>query len=134
MSYTKIHDKKIGSVHNDPNQDKTSRRWKDSNSARVSSSARWDFDEDRRDMRHAHTVRQRVIHQRSCEQLAVFVVDKALEERPAKALRDAALNLSLDLRWIDSKTHVLYSNVIQHAHLTRAGINGYLRHVHGKHR
>src|SRR5581483_12309443 len=75
-------------------------------------------------IRHILAMRQRVIHQRGGEQLPVLVVLKAFEERPAKPLRDATVNLALNLGRIDGSAHILYRDVIEHAHLASVRIGG----------
>src|SRR5207247_11413613 len=46
---------------------------------------------------------------------------------------NATGDLSFHLCWIDGKTDILHGNVVKYTHLTRSGINCYLRDMRGKH-
>src|SRR5712691_2178775 len=93
-----------------------------------------DFNENGRNVRHILNVRQSIIHEGGCEQLAILVVNKPFEKCPAKSLHDATINLSLDLRRIDREAYILHGNIIEYAHLARLGIDRYFRHMHTEHR
>ena len=51
--------------------------------------------------------RHAVVHQRAGDELAVLVVDRALEQRLADALRDAAVHLALDDHRVDHGAEVV---------------------------
>src|SRR5262249_35136837 len=51
--------------------------------------------------------RHAIIHERAGDELAVLVVDRALEQRLAYALRDAAVNLALDDHRIDHGAEII---------------------------
>ena len=79
-------------------------------------------------------MRQRVVHQRRSQQLPTLVIRHPLKQRPTEALHYPAVNLSLHLRRVNGATNILRRNVVEHAHLARLRINGYLCQVRGEHR
>src|SRR5437763_15377815 len=84
-------------------------------------------------MRHILAERQRIIHQRRGEGLAIFVINQSLKERPADTLGDTPVDLPLNLRWIDGKTDILYGNVVKHTYLARLRSNRDFCYMHRKH-
>src|SRR6266568_4775104 len=85
----------------------------------------WYFNKNGSYMRHILAERQRIIHQRRGESLAIFVINQSLKERPADTLGDTPVNLSLNLSWIDGKSDILYGHVVKHTYLARLRINRY---------
>src|SRR5436305_12562221 len=85
-------------------------------------------------MRHILAERQRIIHQRRGESLAIFVISQSLKERPADTLGDTPIDLSLNLSWIYGKSDILYGHVVKHTYLSCFRINRYFCYMHGKHR
>ena len=51
--------------------------------------------------------RHRVVHERAGHELALFVIDRVLEQRLADALRHAAVHLALDDHRIDNRAEVV---------------------------
>src|SRR5450631_1141701 len=54
---------------------------------------------------------------------AVFGVDVLFVERPANALRDAALHLALDIAGVDGAADILHGGVADYAHDAEFGID-----------
>src|SRR6266702_4607203 len=81
-------------------------------------------------MRNIHTMWQRIIHKGRCKQLAVFVIDKLFEERPAKTLRNATIDLTLDFTRVNRKTYILHSQIIKDTYFSCLRINGYPCYMH----
>ena len=61
--------------------------------------------------RQVHGARQTVIHERSGQQLPVFVVDHVFQQRLPDALSDAAVRLARDQHRINQHAEVIYGRV-----------------------
>src|SRR5579875_2108801 len=71
--------------------------------------------------------RHRVVHQGSCQQLAVLAIDDALPHRLPNALGNAAVNLALDKHWIELPPAVI--NCHEACNLGLSGILVNLNHA-----
>src|SRR5437660_3267131 len=70
------------------------------------------LEDDGLDHRDRKGMREGVVHQGAGAELAVLVVVHPLEQRPADALRDAALHLALDGGGVERAAHVLDHDVM----------------------
>ena len=64
--------------------------------------------------------------------MALGVVDVFLGERPADALRDAALHLPFHIGWIDGRSGVLDGGVAHHVDLAGFNVHVDVRDVNGE--
>src|ERR687892_274637 len=80
---------------------------------------------------HVVRLRQRVVHERRREQLAVSVVDDRLEQRLAEALGDGAVDLALHDRRVHDRPAVLDDDVAANPHAAGGAVDLHPRHVHG---
>ena len=71
------------------------------------------LDQDRLDHRQVGGHRAAVVEEARVIHLAVLVVDVLLVQRPADALRDAALDLALDVARVDRAADILHRGVAQ---------------------
>ena len=81
------------------------------------------LDEDRVDHRHVGRDRAAVVEKARVIHAALLVVDVFLVERPADALGDAALDLALDIGWMDRAADILRRGVAQHRDMAGLGID-----------
>src|SRR5207253_1747340 len=81
--------------------------------------------------RHVVGLRQRVVHQRRREELAVVAVDDAFEQRLADPLRDGAVDLALDDQRVDDGAAVLDEGVASEPDARRLAIDLDDGDVHG---
>jgi hypothetical protein len=95
-----------------------------------------DLDEDRLDHRHVGRDRHPVVEEAGVVEPAIAIVDVFLVERPADALRDAALDLALDIGGVDRLADILRCDKAQDRHLAGLGIDldiAELRRETGRH-
>src|SRR6266446_3743351 len=81
--------------------------------------------------RHVVRLRQRVVHQRRREELAVVAVDDAFEQRLADPLGDGAVDLTLDDQRVDDGAAVLDEGVAPESDAPRLAIDLDDGDVHG---
>ena len=75
--------------------------------------------------------RQRVLGERAAAELAVLVVGELLEQRPADALRGAALHLALDERRVERLADVLRDDMGEQRHVAGLAVDADVRQVRG---
>src|SRR6185437_16640233 len=90
---------------------------------------RFRFGQPDRERRQVVRVRHRVIHERTCDQLAVLVVNDAFEQRLADALRDAAMHLAFDDHRIDHGAEVVDSGPVHDLRLAGVAVDFHLTDV-----
>ena len=74
---------------------------------------------------------QRVLGEGAALELAVLVVVELLEQRPADALRGAAVHLALDQRRVERLADVLRDHVGEHGHAAGLAIDPHVGEVRG---
>src|SRR5580704_1736306 len=75
--------------------------------------------------------RQRVIHQRAAQQLAVRIIGDRLAQDAAKPLSGAAHDLALDQHRVDDDTTIMRNGVLLDTHTAGAAVDIDNRDVHG---
>ncbi len=81
------------------------------------------------DRRHLVGRWQQVIHESLGDQLALVIVDELLQQRGAKAVRDAAQRHALDDMRVDDRAAIMADHVTPDFRLSQRGIDRHQHHV-----